>query len=76
MSTLTLAMRDSSTMTRRQLKRLLRYPSMTVQLVATPVIILLLFLPGGLSEGPPTRAALSAKTCTMPPQPPRVRGEA
>jgi ABC-2 type transport system permease protein len=44
MSTLTLAMRDSSTMTRRQLKRLLRYPSMTVQLIATPVILLLLFV--------------------------------
>jgi ABC-2 type transport system permease protein len=44
MSTLTLAMRDSSTMTRRQLKRLVRYPSMTVQLVVTPVIILLLFV--------------------------------
>jgi ABC-2 type transport system permease protein len=44
MSTLTLAARDSSTMVRRQLKRLLRYPSMTVQLVATPVIILLLFV--------------------------------
>jgi ABC-2 type transport system permease protein len=44
MSTLTLAMRDSSTMVRRQLKRLLRYPSMTVQLVVTPVIILLLFV--------------------------------
>jgi ABC-2 type transport system permease protein len=44
MSTLTLAMRDSSTMVRRQLKRLLRYPSMTVQLVATPVIILVLFV--------------------------------
>ncbi|WP_067794139.1 ABC transporter permease [Actinomadura formosensis] len=44
MSTLTLAMRDSSTMVRRQLKRLLRYPSMTVQLVITPVILLLLFV--------------------------------
>ena len=44
MSTLTLAMRDSSTMVARQLKRLLRYPSMTVQLVVTPVIILLLFV--------------------------------
>jgi ABC-2 type transport system permease protein len=44
MSALTLAMRDSSTMTRRQLKRLIRYPSMTVQLVVTPVIILLLFV--------------------------------
>lgn len=44
MSTLTLAVRDSSTMVRRQFKRWLRYPSMTVQLVATPVIILLLFV--------------------------------
>ncbi|MFB4304601.1 ABC transporter permease [Actinomadura sp. GTD37] len=44
MSTLTLAARDSSTMVRRQLKRLLRYPSMTVQLVVTPVILLLLFV--------------------------------
>ncbi len=44
MSTLALAARDSSTMVRRQLKRLLRYPSMTVQLVITPVIILLLFV--------------------------------
>ncbi|KAB2344750.1 ABC transporter permease [Actinomadura rudentiformis] len=54
MSTLTLAMRDNSTMVRRQLKRLLRYPSMTVQLVATPVIILIVFVyvfGGTLGEG-------------------------
>ncbi|TDD68998.1 ABC transporter permease [Actinomadura darangshiensis] len=54
MSTLALAARDSSTMVRRQLKRLLRYPSMTVQLVVTPVIILLLFvyvLGGTLGDG-------------------------
>ncbi|MEV5575570.1 ABC transporter permease [Spirillospora sp. NPDC052269] len=44
MSTLALAMRDSSTMTRRQLKRMIRYPSMTVQLIVMPVIILLLFV--------------------------------
>jgi ABC-2 type transport system permease protein len=44
MSTLTLAMRDSNTMVRRQLKRLLRYPSMTIQLVVTPVILLILFV--------------------------------
>ncbi|XVQ06380.1 ABC transporter permease [Spirillospora sp. CA-255316] len=44
MSTLTLAARDSSTMIRRQLKRLLRYPSMTIQLIITPVILLLLFV--------------------------------
>ncbi|TYK53204.1 ABC transporter permease [Actinomadura decatromicini] len=44
MSALGLAARDSSTMVRRQLKRLIRYPSMTVQLVITPVILLLLFV--------------------------------
>jgi ABC-2 type transport system permease protein len=44
MNTYTLALRDSSTMIRRQLKRLVRYPSMTVQLIATPVILLLLFV--------------------------------
>ncbi|MEU5883582.1 ABC transporter permease [Spirillospora sp. NPDC047279] len=44
MSTLTLAARDSSTMIRRQLKRLVRYPSMTVQLIITPVILLFLFV--------------------------------
>ncbi|MEU8117725.1 ABC transporter permease [Spirillospora sp. NPDC049024] len=44
MSALALAARDSSTMVRRQLKRLLRYPAMTVQLVVTPVIILFLFV--------------------------------
>lgn len=54
MSTLSLAMRDNSTMVRRQLKRLIRYPSMTVQLVATPVIILIVFVyvfGGTLGEG-------------------------
>ncbi|MBW8485276.1 ABC transporter permease [Actinomadura parmotrematis] len=44
MSTLSLAARDSSTMIRRQLKRLVRYPSMTIQLIVTPVILLLLFV--------------------------------
>jgi ABC-2 type transport system permease protein len=54
MNTLTLAARDSSTMVRRQLKRLVRYPSMTVQLIVTPVIILFLFvfvLGGTLGDG-------------------------
>lgn len=64
MSTLTLAARDSAIMVRRQLKRLLRYPSMTVQLVVTPVIVLLLFvyvfggtLGNGLGGGPGGRHA-------------------
>ncbi|WUH99733.1 ABC transporter permease [Spirillospora sp. NBC_00431] len=54
MSTVTLAARDSSTMVRRQLKRLLRYPSMTVQLIVTPVIVLFLFvyvLGGAIGDG-------------------------
>jgi ABC-2 type transport system permease protein len=37
------AARDSATMLRRNLKHALRYPSMTVAVIATPVIILLLF---------------------------------
>jgi ABC-2 type transport system permease protein len=52
--TLALAVRDSSTMIRRQLKRLIRYPSMTVQLIATPAILLLVFvyvLGGTLGNG-------------------------
>ncbi|GAB1645727.1 ABC transporter permease [Krasilnikovia sp. MM14-A1259] len=37
-------LRDSATMLRRNLKRMLRYPSMTVTLVAMPVVFLLLFV--------------------------------
>jgi ABC-2 type transport system permease protein len=44
MSTLTYAVRDSSTMLRRNLKRMLRYPSMTLMLIGIPVIFLLLFV--------------------------------
>ncbi|WP_033338705.1 ABC transporter permease [Catenuloplanes japonicus] len=40
----TYPVRDSATMLRRNLKRMLRYPSMTVTLVAMPVIFLLLFV--------------------------------
>ena len=36
--------RDSVTMLRRNLRRMLRYPSMTVTLVAMPVVFLLLFV--------------------------------
>ncbi|WP_328425375.1 ABC transporter permease [Micromonospora sp. NBC_00389] len=44
MSTLSLAVRDSSTMLRRNLLHMRRYPSMTLMLVGIPVIILLLFV--------------------------------
>lgn len=37
-------LRDSATMLRRNLKRMLRYPSMTVLLVGMPVVFLLLFV--------------------------------
>ena len=39
-----LAVTDSMTMLRRQLRHMLRYPSMTVLLVGTPVVLLLLFV--------------------------------
>ncbi|MBA0124052.1 ABC transporter permease [Haloechinothrix sp. YIM 98757] len=37
-------LRDSTTMVRRNLKRMVRYPSMTVQLIAMPILLLLLFV--------------------------------
>jgi ABC-2 type transport system permease protein len=44
MSTLGYALTDSATMLRRNLRRMLRYPSMTVQLVGMPIVFLLLFV--------------------------------
>jgi ABC-2 type transport system permease protein len=44
MSTLTYAARDSRTMLRRNLKRMRRYPSMTLVLIGIPVVFLLLFV--------------------------------
>jgi ABC-2 type transport system permease protein len=44
MSTLTYAVHDSKTMLRRQLKHMMRWPSVTVILVGIPVIFLLLFV--------------------------------
>jgi ABC-2 type transport system permease protein len=44
MSTVSYALTDSATMLRRNLKRMLRYPSMTVTLVGMPIIFLLLFV--------------------------------
>jgi ABC-2 type transport system permease protein len=43
MSTLSYAVSDSATMLRRNLRHALRYPSLTVSVVAMPVMILLLF---------------------------------
>jgi ABC-2 type transport system permease protein len=44
MTSLTYTLTDSRTMLRRQLKHLLRYPSMTVLLLGMPVVFLLLFV--------------------------------
>jgi ABC-2 type transport system permease protein len=43
-STLAYTLTDSATMLRRNLRRLVRYPSMTVLLVGMPVVFLLLFV--------------------------------
>jgi ABC-2 type transport system permease protein len=54
MSTRTYAVRDSATMLRRNLRHALRYPSMTIGVVAVPVIFLLLFVfvfGGALGKG-------------------------
>ena len=58
------AVRDSATMLRRNLKHLVRYPSLTVTIIAMPVVFLLLFvyvfgatmgagLPGGAASNNP-----------------------
>jgi ABC-2 type transport system permease protein len=44
MSTMTLAVRDSATMTRRSLRHVVRYPVTLVVAVAVPVLVLLLFI--------------------------------
>jgi ABC-2 type transport system permease protein len=44
MSTLSLAVRDSSTMVRRNLLHARRYPSLTLNLLLTPVMLLLIFV--------------------------------
>jgi len=54
MTAMTYSLTDSATMTRRNLRRLLRYPSMTVLLVGMPIVFLLLFVyvfGGQLSHG-------------------------
>jgi ABC-2 type transport system permease protein len=44
LSELTYAVRDSRTMLRRNLRHMLRYPSMTLMLVGIPIVFLLLFV--------------------------------
>ncbi|GAA3810382.1 ABC transporter permease [Streptomyces chiangmaiensis] len=63
MSSLSLAVRDSSTMLRRNLLHARRYPSMTLNLLLTPVMLLLLFvyifgdvMSAGMNGGGPDRS--------------------
>ena len=64
MSTLAYTLTDSATMLRRNLRRLQRYPSMTLLLVGMPIVFLLLFvyvfggqLGAGFTGGHDSRAA-------------------
>ena len=62
------AVSDSMTMLRRQLKHMLRYPSMTVLLVGTPVVLLLLFVyvfGGTLGAGLPGSVAGSVRAAYL-----------
>lgn len=67
MSALSLAVRDSSTMLRRNLLHARRYPSMTLNLLLTPVMLLLLFayvfgdaMSAGIGDGGADRSAYIA----------------
>lgn len=67
MSSLALAVRDSSTMLRRNLLHARRYPSLTLNLLLTPIMLLLLFvyvfgdtMSAGISGGGPDRSAYIA----------------
>ncbi|MCM1972733.1 MULTISPECIES: ABC transporter permease [Streptomyces] len=67
MSTFSLAVRDSSTMLRRNLLHARRYPSLTLNLLLTPIMLLLLFvyvfgdtMSAGIGGGAPDRSAYIA----------------
>ncbi|MFB6844534.1 ABC transporter permease [Streptomyces sp. NPDC056373] len=67
MSSLGLALRDSSTMLRRNLLHARRYPSLTLNLLLTPIMLLLLFvyifgdtMSAGIGGGGPDRSAYVA----------------
>ena len=68
MTALTLAVRDSTTLWRRQLLRLRRYPSMTLLLVGLPVVLLLLFVyvfGGALGAGVPGAPGLTGRAAYL-----------
>ena len=67
MSALSLAVRDSTTMLRRNLLHARRYPSLTLNLLLTPIMLLLLFvyvfgdtMSAGIGGGHPDRSAYIA----------------
>jgi ABC-2 type transport system permease protein len=67
MSTYSLALRDSSTMLRRNLLHARRYPSLTLSLLLTPIVLLLLFvyifgdaISAGISDGGADRSTYLA----------------
>ena len=67
MSSMSLAVRDSSTMLRRNLLHARRYPSLTLNLLLTPIMLLLLFvyifgdtMSAGIGNGHPDRSAYLA----------------
>ena len=67
MSSLSYAVRDSSTMLRRNLLHARRYPSLTLNLLLTPIMLLLLFvyifggtMSAGIGGGHPDRSAYLA----------------
>ncbi|MEU6404200.1 ABC transporter permease [Streptomyces sp. NPDC046985] len=67
MSSLSLAVRDSTTMLRRNLLHARRYPSLTLNLLLTPIMLLLLFvyifgdaMSAGVNGGVPDRSAYLA----------------
>ena len=69
MTTMTYTVTDSVTMTRRNMRRLLRYPSMTVLLIGMPIVFLVLFVyvfGGQLSHGlgPPDGRTYRARGIT------------
>jgi ABC-2 type transport system permease protein len=69
MTTLTLAARDSATMTRRSLRHVLRYPLTLVVSVVVPVLLLLLFVGvfgGSLKAGLGTAAHRAYIDYVMP----------
>ena len=71
MTSMTYTVADSATMTRRNLRRLLRYPSMTVLLVGMPIVFLVLFVyvfGGQLSHGLERRAGRRARRAGRVPE--------